>query len=280
MPGWQDRYLDVDGVRAHYLEAGHGETLVLVHGGLVWCSAELTYGAVIEPLSRQLRVVAVDVIGHGETPGRGPQDFSAAAQGDFLVAFLRRLGTPAHLAGNSHGGWLVQYVAHEAPDLARRLVVINSLNGTSLIPDDYPLPRDVEVTITEESVRRDLQAFYYDKGLVTDARVRRTLDLSLRNYDFAVARRTAIGPLPADWNRNLMYHGRHISEYAAALRQPILLTWSRENRGASPEDALRFYARLHDAELHVWSGAGHHVHTEHPERWSRVVADFLVSARS
>jgi 2-hydroxymuconate-semialdehyde hydrolase len=275
MRAWQDRYLDVDGVRAHYLEAGRGDTLLLVHGGLVWCSAELTYGAVIEPLGRHLNVVAVDVIGHGDTPGRGPRDFSAAAQGDFLVAFLRRLGRPAHVAGNSHGGWLAQYIAHEAPDLARKIIIINSLNGTSPIPDDYPLPRDVEVAITADYVRSDLLAFYYNKEIVTEARVRRTLELSVKNYDFALARRTAIGPRPADWNRNLLYRGRHISEFAGDLDRPVLLTWSRENRGASPEDALRFYARLRYGEVHIWSRAGHHVHTEHPESWSRVVAEFL-----
>jgi pimeloyl-ACP methyl ester carboxylesterase len=275
MSEWRSRYVEVDGVRAHYLEAGEGETVVLVHGALVWCSAELTYGAVIGPLSRRFHVVAVDVIGYGETPGRGPQDFSSVAQGDFLVAFLRRLGRPAHLAGNSHGGWLVQYMAHEAPDLVRKLVVVNSLNGTSPIPEAYALPRDVEQTIDEEYVRRDLRAFYVDPALVTDARVARTLELSLRNYEFAAARRRWTGPTPGDWNRNLLYRGQHICEYAGDLRRPVLLTWSRENRGASPEDALRFFRRLTDGEMHLWSRAGHHVQTEHAESWSHVVGEFL-----
>src|SRR5881296_919079 len=67
---WVDRSVDVDGVPVHYLEAGRGETLLLVHGGLVWCSAELTYGAVIPLLARTFRVVAVDVVGFGLTPAR------------------------------------------------------------------------------------------------------------------------------------------------------------------------------------------------------------------
>jgi len=127
---WVDRSVDVDGVPVHYLEAGRGETLLLVHGGLVWCSAELTYGAVIPLLARTFRVVAVDVVGFGLTPGREPDDFSAQAQGRFLVRFLETIGGPAHIAGNSHGGWLVQYLAHEVPHLISRMVIINSLNGT------------------------------------------------------------------------------------------------------------------------------------------------------
>ena len=101
----------------------------------------------------------------------------------------------------------------------------------------------------------------------------------MRNHEFARARRAAIGSTPAEWNQNLMYRGEHISEHACELKMPVLLTWSRENRGASPTDALAFYGRLSDGEMHVFANAGHHVMTEHPERWSSVVAEFLLSVR-
>lgn len=276
---WVDRIVDVDGVPAHYLEAGRGETLLLVHGGLVWCSAELTYGAVIPLLAKAFRVVAVDVVGFGLTPGREPDDFSPQAQGRFLVRFLETIGGPVHIAGNSHGGWLVQYVAHEVPHLISRMVIINSLNGTAPIPDDYPLPRDVEAPPSYERIHRDLLAFYVRKDLVTEQRVQRTHELALRNYAFARARRSFLGETPAGWNRNLLYRGRHISAHAGELRCPVLLTWSRENTGASPADATVFLNRLRDGELHVFTNAGHHVMTEHPERWSAVVGDFLSSPR-
>ncbi len=278
-PLWQDHNLDIDGIQTHYLEAGQGETLLLIHGGLVWCCAELTYGAVIEPLSRHFRVVAVDVVGFGHTPGRGPQDFAASAQGDFLVRFLRRLGTPAHLAGNSHGGWLIQYMAHEAPEMVRRLVIINSLNGTSPVPADYPLPRDTDTSPNVEGVRTYLLDFYLDKHVVTGERVRRTYDMSVKNFDFAKTRRMTLGQTPSEWNRNLLYKGAHISEHAGRLKTPVLLTWSRENTGASPSDAAVFSNRLADFELHVFANARHHVQTEHPQRWADVVTSFLQSAR-
>jgi 2-hydroxy-6-oxo-octa-2,4-dienoate hydrolase len=276
---WREGTLDVDGVPAHYLEAGQGETLVLIHGALAWCCAELTYGAVIGPLSRSFHVVAVDVIGFGLTPGRGSQDFSAHAQGDFLVRFLQRLGQPAHLAGNSHGGWLAQYVAHSAPDLVRRLVIINSLNGTSPIPAGYPLPRDTESPPTPDGVAAYLREFYLRPSLVTEERVRRTQEMWMRNFDFARARRQALASTPAQWNQNLQYRGAHISEQADRLGRPVLLTWSRENTGASPTDAAAFLERLADGELHVITGAKHHVQTEHPHRWTAAVTQFLEGDR-
>jgi pimeloyl-ACP methyl ester carboxylesterase len=276
---WQHRYVEIDGLRTHYLEAGAGETLVLVHGGLVWCCGELTYGAVIGPLARHFRVVAVDVPGFGETEARAPEHYIARGQGDFLVRFVRSLGTPVHLAGNSHGGWLVQYIAHEAPEAVRRLVVINSLNGTSPIPDDYPLPTDTEAEPTLERVRAQLRAFYVHPDVVTADRVRRTYEVSTSNFAVARARRRVMGATPGAWNRNLLYRGVHIAEHAGRLAVPVLLTWSRENPGASPADAAAFLGRLRDGELHVWTGAGHHVMTEYPEGWTAVVAAFLRSDR-
>jgi pimeloyl-ACP methyl ester carboxylesterase len=221
----------------------------------------------------------VDVVGFGETAAQGPEQFSAQGQGDFLVRFVRTLGGRVSLAGNSHGGWLVQYIGHEIPHLVRRVVIINSLNGTSPIPADYPLPRDTDAAPTLQSVRASLTAFYVKQAVVTEERVRRTLEVSARNYAFAKARRAALGDTPAEWNRNLRYKGAHISEHAGRLTAPVLLTWSRENPGASPADATVFMRRLRDAELHVWTGAGHHVMTEYPEGWAQVVAGFLATPR-
>ena len=42
---YEHGYIDVDGVRAHYIEAGEGRPLVLVHGAGAGSSGETSYGA-------------------------------------------------------------------------------------------------------------------------------------------------------------------------------------------------------------------------------------------
>jgi pimeloyl-ACP methyl ester carboxylesterase len=284
MKTWTDRFVTVGGVRAHYLEAGEGEPLLLIHGGGMSSSAELNYGEVMAPLGRRLRVIAVDVVGFGESEGGDERHYAASAQGDFLIDFLRALDLRAHVAGNSHGGWLAQYVAHEAPDRVRRLVIINSLNGTSAIP---PAPEGLKYILgpqghaheapTLENVRRGLERLYVDGRLVTEARVRRTLEIAERNHAYALARAQARQATIEAANADLAYRGQHISAFADRLPMEVLLTWSRENNGATPTDAVRFLERLRRAELHVFVDAGHHVMTEHPERWSEVVAGFLLA---
>ena len=108
-------------MKTHYLEAGEGETLLLIHGGGLASCAEVNYGDVIGPLSKNFRVLALDIAGYGLTPGRDPQDFSNEAQGRFIIKFLDALGVKkTHLAGNSNGGWMIEFVAHERHGLLYR----------------------------------------------------------------------------------------------------------------------------------------------------------------
>ncbi len=280
---WQEGFVTVDGIEAHYLEAGSGDPLLLIHGGLAVSCAELNYGPVMAPLSKHFRVIALDVVGFGETTAPGPDYFPASAQGDFIIAFLETLDIRAHVGGNSHGGWLSQYVAHQAPERVEKLIIINSLNGTHPIP---PAPEGLNYIVgpqgyhphrkpTAEGIRADLQRFYVDQRIVTEARVQRSLEIATRNYSYAKARAEARHSSIDDFNEDLSYRGKHISEYAGEFNRDVLLTWSRENRGTTPAEAISYLNRLKQGEMHVFLDAGHHVMVEHPQRWSEVVVDFL-----
>ena len=278
---WQDRYLEIDGVRTHYLEAGAGETLLFIHGGMVWSCAELNYGPVLPHLSDRFRVVALDVPGFGLTAGRAPEHFPETARGEFLVEFLRNLGTEVHVGGNSVGGWMALYLALEAPELVRSLHLINSgsvVVGNRRDDDDTRYDPRWAVPATRPTIadiRQQLHEFYLDAAVVTDERVQLTFDMASRNYDFAVARQAATGTTSEERNRYLWYRGKPISEHVGTLAMPVLVTWSRENRGATVAQALPTFDRLVDGEMHVWGNAGHHVQVEHPESWSAVVRTFI-----
>lgn len=279
---WEHRYVDIDGTSAHYLQAGQGEeTLLLIHGGIVWSCAELVYGPVLGQLAKSLRVIAVDVVGFGETPARDEADFLPKSQGEFLRRFLERLGGRVHVAGNSMGGWLATYLALEAPDLIKTLTIINS--GSLVVanrPDDGEDRYDPRWAVparppTIEDIREEFRAFYLQDRCITEERVELAHRYANTHYAAAVERQRAQGMNSVERNRNLHYRGSAISESAAGLRLPVLITWSRENRGAAPEKALPLFQSLHDVELHVLVGAGHHVQLEHPERWADVVRGFV-----
>jgi len=63
----RSRYLDVGGIRTHYLDAGDGPPVVLLHSGEFGGSAELCWEFNIGPLARDFRVIAPDWLGFGGT---------------------------------------------------------------------------------------------------------------------------------------------------------------------------------------------------------------------
>ncbi|MEX2356360.1 MAG: alpha/beta hydrolase [Thermaerobacterales bacterium] len=279
MGNWERRYTLVDGIETHYIEAGQGheQTLLLIHGGGLHSCAELNYGAVMEPLSRRVHVIAPDVAGFGRTPGRDPDHLQAPGQGDFLVKFMRALDLKAHVGGNSHGGWLCQYLAHEVPERVKSLIIINSLNGTAPVHNykGHWRAEGEDAHPGKDAIRESLRQFYIKKDLVTEERVNRTMEIGQIAFDFARKR------LEADRgvSDKLHYRGKHIAEWAPELEMPILMTWSKENRGSAPEEALPYLYSLgkDQAEMHIFLNAGHHVQTEHPERWSEIVTNFVLS---
>ena len=271
--------IDVDGVEAHYIEAGEGEPFLLIHGGLAWSSGEANYAE----LSEHFRVIAPDVIGFGRTAPRGARDYSGQAQGDFLIGFIEALGlVPVSLTGNSHGGFLAQYIAHKRPDLVCRLVITNSLNGTVPIPSlpegggyIYAAGGHQYQAMTKDEIHTMLLSYYQHRELVTEARVDLVVDNYQRNWEYAHARGTAVSSSVDVLNRNLSYEGKHISERAKELQMPVLLMWSEP--GSKIEWGLAHFLAVPGAEMHLLPWSGHHLFTDQSARWAQVVTDWLTN---
>lgn len=273
---YKHAWVDVGGIRAHYIEAGRGPTLVLVHGALPWSSGEANYGSVIGLLSEHFRVIAPDVVGFGYTKPRGPEDYTGQAQGDFLLRFIDALHLgPLFISGNSHGGFLTQYVILERPGLVKKLVITNSLDGTS---DKRPPITENErkplQTQTKEQIRTMLERYYKHKDLVTEERVRLVHDIYERNYQYFTLRNQAVFSSVEQYNKNLSYKGKHISEWGSQLRIPVLLVWSEP--GSKLEWGLAHLARVPGSEMHILPWSGHHLFTDQSARWAQVVTDWLL----
>ena len=65
--GVKSRFLDVGGLRTHYLEAGDGPPLALFHSGEFGGSAELCWERNIDAPATAHRVIATDWPGFGQT---------------------------------------------------------------------------------------------------------------------------------------------------------------------------------------------------------------------
>lgn len=146
-----------DGVKIHYLEAGRGSPVVLVHGYTGTAEGNWFRNGVAQALARNHRVVAIDCRGHGKSekphdPARyGPQMAKDVIE---LMDHLRI--DKAHIHGYSMGGAIVTYVLANAPE---RLITA-SYGGSGVpeteekykteVPEDKPGPDPREAEAAEK----------------------------------------------------------------------------------------------------------------------------------
>src|SRR3989337_1107907 len=105
MPVYHHRTVRVDDIKTHFLEAGSGPDLVLLHGGEYGASAEITWKHNIESLAQQFHIVAPDVLGWGETD----KIYSFSDPAGYRIGHMKRLLNTigignAYFVGNSAGG--------------------------------------------------------------------------------------------------------------------------------------------------------------------------------
>jgi pimeloyl-ACP methyl ester carboxylesterase len=137
-------YADVNGIRMWYDQRGHGEPLVLLHGGF---SDARGFTGNLDTLAERFQLYLPDRRGHGHTADpEGPITVDLMAHD--TIAFIDRVvGGPAHLVGYSAGASVATLVALQQPDLIRRLVLISGAfhhSGWIVLPDaEAAMPEQV-----------------------------------------------------------------------------------------------------------------------------------------
>src|SRR5215471_8572852 len=109
VPQTESRTVHANGINIHYLAAGEGEPLVLLHGGMVstnpiWTGVPISYASHMPTLSDHFRVIAPDTRGAGRTVhSGGTVTFDLLT--DDVAALIDALGLDRPLvAGFSEGG--------------------------------------------------------------------------------------------------------------------------------------------------------------------------------
>jgi pimeloyl-ACP methyl ester carboxylesterase len=128
------RFIDVDGVRLHYIERGGGEdVLVLLHGnGTMALDFELA--GLVDAAASTRRVIAFDRPGFGYSTRPGDRRWSPEAQAKLLLKALEALGVQrATVLGHSWATLVAIAMALRAPQLVQRLVLVSGYY--------YPTPR-------------------------------------------------------------------------------------------------------------------------------------------
>jgi len=106
-----------DGVKIHFLEAGQGPTVVLIHGYTGTAQGNWFSNGVADALAKRHRVIAIDCRGHGKSAKpHDPTKYGPQMARDVLELMDHLNITKAHVHGYSMGGFIVTQLLAMAPD--------------------------------------------------------------------------------------------------------------------------------------------------------------------
>lgn len=123
-PKPESHFCNIDGHRIHYLDEGHGETILLVHGIPEW---SMLYAGLVKQLSRTHRCIVPDHLGFGLSDLDNKADLTPAAHASRLVNFIEQLKlSDIHLVVHDYGGPIGIGALVAQPKLFKSLTITNT----------------------------------------------------------------------------------------------------------------------------------------------------------
>ncbi|MFW0792217.1 alpha/beta hydrolase [Gordonia sp. CPCC 205515] len=282
-------YHTIHGYRRAYRIAGSGPALLLIHG---IGDNSSTWNEIIPMLAQHYTVIAPDLLGHGKSD-KPRADYSVPAFANGMRDLLVVLGiSKVTVVGHSLGGGIAMQFCYQFPRFAERLILVAAGGVTR---DVNPALRLVSMPVAHEILNllrvpgvmpsltlaaRTLAAAPHLPGLPSAVSPKRMLndheDLMrvLGDLTDPTASAAFLRTLRAvvDWRGQVvtMMDRCYLTE-----RLPVLLVWGDHDTVIPYHHALLAHSAIPHSELETFGGAGHFPFHDDPERFVRIVADFM-----
>jgi pimeloyl-ACP methyl ester carboxylesterase len=110
----------INGLNTFYEDTGKGEPLLLIHGA---CSSTSIWVNQLAGLTKKLRVIAIDLPGHGKTEALNVRG-TIERYADHVAAFMVGIGLQkAAICGTSMGGMVAQQLCLEHLNMVDKLIL-------------------------------------------------------------------------------------------------------------------------------------------------------------
>jgi pimeloyl-ACP methyl ester carboxylesterase len=272
--------VDLHGHRAVYRVAGSGPNLVLIHGMI---NSSRHWEAVAERLADSHRVIAPDLIGHGDsaTP-RG--DYSLGAHAASIRDLLTTIGVErATIVGHSLGGGVAMQFFYQFPQRTERLALVSS---GGLGHDVSPLLRGAALPGSSTLLRLASSPRLVGSLAAAGAGLRER-GIATGVYLQAVAR--ALGPLQESGSRRAFLqtlravidvHGQKVSARDRLYllgEMPTLIVWGARDRTIPLAHGLQASASIPNCRFETLPRAAHFPNLEDPGGLAAVLRDWIAT---
>jgi pimeloyl-ACP methyl ester carboxylesterase len=281
-----DRFATVDGVRLHYVEAGEGPLVVLLHGfPEFWWSWRRQIPALVDA---GYRVVVPDQRGYAQSDRpRDWREYRIERLAADVAGLIEALGEEqADVVGHDWGAAVAWMVATLHPERVRRLGILN-----------VPHPETMQRTLqrSPKQLLHSWYMFFFQIPWLPEHLMRwggrRTLESAYRDArpgafsaeDVARYEEALMGPGglrgPINWYRAALRRSpRSTRALYRPIPAPVLVIWGEQDRFLIKEMADPDPRLVPDVRVVRLPDASHWVQHDEPERVNALLTDFLSAA--
>lgn len=278
VPQVRSLFETVYGVRTHYVTAGEGEPLILIHGGGPGASGATAWAQTIPALAKHFKVYAIDLIGNGDTD-IPLVEFSLQTLVEHVAGFIDTLKLPkVRIMGNSQGAYVAAKYTLDNPGRVKSLAIISTGNLASACGFEskgkaVSLPRF-------DGSRETLEAFL--RLIVNDPA---RLPEELIDARFAIASRPGHKEMFQSIGRYRkltqedpsIRQAWFVRERMMALTIPYCIIWGEKDRTAPLDpQGLAMKELLPHVPFHVVKDAGHQVHNDKPDDCNKLLLEHFL----
>lgn len=265
----QGSFIEVEGVRLHYVEKGEGDPLVLLHGNTTM-GMSFALGGLLDMAAEKYRVIVFDRPGYGYSERPRNTIWNSEAQARILHAALEKIGAVRPIVlGHSWGAMVAIAMALNYPDSVRSLVLSSAYLYPTMRPE-LPFAAQPAIPFIGDIVRYTVSPLLF--------RLAWPMLLKRQFYPMPVAESAKQIPLwltlRPDQSRALaaevaltLPDAMKLSRRYQELQLPIVLIAGSEDRLIYRSNhSDRFHDEVRHSQYKVVEGAGHMVHHIAPER--------------
>jgi pimeloyl-ACP methyl ester carboxylesterase len=276
MPNIASKYVQIEDYKIHYLEAGESEnTLLLIHG---FALSSDVWEKNIPHLSKNFRVIAIDVLGFGKSDVPAPS-FKIDEIPNFIFKFMQTLNIHlTNMIGHSMGGVISLLIAIKYPQAIKNLILVGSAGFKVTLPIHFrilSIPIIGKALVNSFGFRYTLKGGAYNKQVISDEFVAKLSEI-LRNKE----RKKFFIRL---FKSSVSFYGvkfkiiLSIQREVKKIKSPVLLIWGRQDPVVYISHALKAQKRFKNAKLKIFENCGHYPQLEHSQEFNIAVEDFLNS---
>ena len=254
--------ITIYGQKIHYVEAGSGPNLILLHGlggsSQVW---QFNIG----PLAEKYHVFVPDQIGFGKSD-KPLVNYRIRTYVDFLDQFCKQLKIDRPtLVGNSMGGWIAAIYTATYPDRVDKLVLADAAG--------YAPPKDFDTRAffglnptTREGMKVLSARVFYNKAFLSETAI-----------DQAMAARLGAGDgyTINSITESIIRGEDFLDDVVKTIKHPTLIVWGREDGLVPLSEGERFHKDIAGSTLIVFDQCGHVPNIEKAGEFNAAVIKFL-----